>query len=191
MQTRVICLGDRFCNLFTKSGRQQNSIYKNMRQQGMDYIRERRFPDNSRVVLGYKSETEKLANIACLIKPDFSTELKTSNRVKGFNNYLIIGKVWKNPEGEEIKQKVTGIIFSDKDKHIAGKIQNYTDESHPNLIMKYDIMQFSYPSETRNEKVYKVQSKLNSDYYMLTQHSDGSREYEKSINGEKSVFRAE
>ena len=111
MQTRVIGLGDKVFNIFTKSGRQRNSIYREMRQQGLYHIRQRKLSDNTRVILGYKNSMAKLAKAAYMIKPDLSTENKIFNKINGYFPYIIIEKTWKNPEGEQIRKEAVGTMY--------------------------------------------------------------------------------
>ena len=181
MVTRIVGFGDRFCNLFTKSGRQINRIYRDMGNRGLHYIRQRNLPNGAKVILGYKNAESEYANHAWKVNSDRSTKQNTFSKMYGFNDYIIREKIEKDSKGELINQQVSSKMY--KNGEVVGQSSSTRDKTHSTAFVSGKYLSLKFDNWENIKNFYRKESTKNSDYYQIIRYTDGKIEYKKSVNG--------
>ncbi len=190
MVTRVIGFGDRLVNIFTKYGRNRNHLFKELKSNGINHIRERKLPDNSRVILGYKNESSKKADYAFMVKPDLTLEQKTVSSSYILNGLgdtnLYISKVWADNTGEKVKEEFRNLKY--RNNRIVGKTKSTLNNEYSTVHAEGEGIGRLSAITNDIKKLYKREAVRNSDKYQMIQYKDGSRLYEKRIGDVEYTF---
>ena len=195
MATRIIGVTDKFINTFSNYGRQRNHLFKELNEVGLKHIRERKLPDNSRVILGYQDKDAQRALFAFKVNPDLTMIQKTtssSHALLPFKDVTnTITRVFADKTGNAVKtEHQTAKYINDKlvyksnikckgDAHKSVQI----DKNGSGFISNLDN------SLNKSEKVIKsVEFKNGKDYYGFAEQADGTRNYVKNIDGVEYSF---
>ncbi len=192
MPTRIVGIADKTLNIFTKYGRERNHLYRELRQSGMNYILDRKLPNNSHVILGYANKNSKYSEYSFKVNPDLSLEQKTSCKrfiTNIFGDKVIeINKLWANNKGKQIKNEVRTILY--RNDRVIGKTKSIMDDKTNNALNVFEGSKVSLwgMDPLKVSKLYKRLNIITPDTYEFTQYKDGSREYKKFIDGIKYYF---
>ena len=195
MATRIIGVTDKFINTFSNYGRQRNHLFKELNEVGLKHIRERKLPDNSRVILGYQDKDAQRALFAFKVNPDLTMIQKTTSSSQAllpFKNITnTITRIFADKTGNAVKtEHQTAKYINDKlvyksnikskgDAHKSVQI----DKNGSGFISNLDN------SLNKSEKVIKsVEFKNGKDYYGFAEQADGTRNYVKNIDGVEYSF---
>ncbi len=196
MATRIIGATDKMMNLFSRYGRERNNLFSELKQAGINHIRERKLSDNSRVILGYKNESSSRADYAFKVNPNLTMEQKTiKNRVAllPFQNLIkTITRVFTDNKGnmtkfEEkmVKYINNSIIYkSSTVKNGENKIKIIQTDEFGN-----NIKPLSKKLNNDNSKIIKsVEFQQDGNYYGFAEGTDGSKRFVKNIDGVEYSF---
>jgi hypothetical protein len=190
MQTKIIGFGDKFCNIFTRYGRNRNNLYRELKDKGMTYIRERRLPNNSRVILGYKDAQAKSAEYAFKVNPDLTMEQKCVNTkymLNGMGDVVVyIDKVWADSNGEKLEQEFRTIKY--RDNKVVGKTRSTLNKEYSTVRTEGEGINWLTAIPDGRVKLYKREAVGNSDKYVMTEYEDGTRTYEKRVGDTEYFF---
>lgn len=190
MKTRVIGVQDRFCNIFTRYGRNRNHLFKEFKAKGINHIREGRLQNNSRVILGYENADSKKASYAFMVHPDLTLEQKTVETkymLNGFGDqYVYITKIWADNKGEQVNQEFRTLKY--RNNKLVGKTRSTLDKELSTARAEGEGIGLMTSIMDGRTKLYKRESMVNSDYYRMTEYADGRREYEKRIGDTEYYF---
>ena len=196
MATRIIGATDKMMNLFSRYGRERNNLFSELKQAGINHIRERKLSDNSRVILGYKKESSSRANYAFKVNPNLTMEQKTiTNRTMflPFQNLIkTITRVFTDNKGNltKFEEKIVkyinnSIIYkSSTVKNGENKIKIIQTDEFGN-----NIKPLSKKLNNDNSKIIKsVEFQQDGNYYGFAECTDGSKRFVKNIDGVEYSF---
>ena len=192
MPTKVIGFSDRVLNVFTKFGRQRNYLFKELNKNGYSYITERKLPNNSRVILGYKNESSKQARYAFKVNPDLTMEQKRIDKKFMLNGlgdrYLHIEKIWTDKSGKKVAEHIRDI--KTRNKKVVGT-HSYIVDYSKDATVKYDkecVNMVHGFSSNQVSKIFKKTSMTKPKTYQFMQYTDGTRDYSKFADGIEYKF---
>ena len=193
MATKVVGIGDKALNIFTRYGRERNHLYSELRRDGIKHIVDRKLPNNSHVILGYVDKDSKYAKYAFKVNSALSLEQKTSYTKTILNLFgekdLLISKIWANNEGEQIGKEVKNIRY--RNNHVAGKTKSAINDKTNIAVAIFEnegVNILSGMSSDKISKIYKRTNLIKPDTYEFIQYTDGTREYKKFIDGVEYRF---
>lgn len=196
MKTRIIGPVDKITNNFTKYGRERNNLISELKQIGINHIRERKLPNNSRVMVCYKDKASSRVEYAFKVNPDLSLEQKEYRSSTIFSPVRTviknISRIFADNKGKEIKQEEKIVKY-------INDVPVYTSYSvnKGNHSKKIQVAANQYNlTDTKGQAGQSIRkitefnekkgNKINS--YSCKEMTDGTRKYEKNIDGVEYSF---
>ena len=192
MPTKIIGFSDKVLNVFTKYGRQRNHLFKELNENGYNYITERKLPNNSRVILGYQNKVSKQAQLAFKLNPDLTMEQKRIDKKYILNGlgdrYLRIEKVWTDKNGKKAVEHIRNI--KTRNKKIVGTHSFIVDNSKDATVkFENECVDMVHGFSSRQvSKILKRTSMTKPKTYQFIQYTDGTRDYSKFADGVEYNF---
>ena len=193
MKTKAINDIHRFFNIFTKTGRAKNKVYRELYNNHILYLRERKLPDKSTVILGYETPATKTNSFAYKLNPDYSIQKKSYEENSILNLFSdlhsSISKAHIDNTGKVIEREVKNIrLRGDK---IIGRMKYYLSER---LLKQSYEGAFTDLIESDGRPINKAYRRLittdgKTNLYSIFEFKDGTKEYKKHINGVDYFFR--
>jgi len=195
MKTRVIGAMDIVANKMTEFGRSRNGLYKALKDNGYNYILERKLPDKSRVITAYKNKNSANPEYAFKVNQDFSMEQKKYFHVK----YLLPGdrresgfqKVYVNGNGKVerseklVNRIINGVPVSKEKEVIREGYKKRTQYGVADCVnIRYaNLNKSDFPKLTKCVEQYD-----DGKAYTFLEQADGTRTYVKNINWQNYFF---
>ena len=182
MNTKIIGSTEKFINKFSENGRVKNELYKKLEANGYKEIRQRKVGSDKFVILASSNKGKVKSNMTLGIDMKKGMVQKETHNVKFMLMY-----------DERLKEIVK--IFSDIEGNIkkeCSKARTYINGKlcESSINKKFgDGASFKKVLASDKKTLKEVEfKKSNGDFYKFAQKNDGTKVFDKSVNGQGYTF---